>query len=334
LPAEIREHAAVIRRNAELEARLIDDLLDHSRITHGKLSLIPGAVDVHAILSAAEEVVKSESSGKGVRVVIEKHAAEHHVKGDAARLQQVFWNVMKNAVKFTPIGGEVCVRTSNEDDGRLLIRVTDTGIGIPADVLPRIFTAFEQGRGSNRAYGGLGLGLAITKGIVEMHHGTIHAESKGAGQGATFRIAFATIPAPAASAGAGDNSSLRIQRSLRLLIVEDHEATRNVLARLLARAGHEVQSVGTASAAVTLLETVGPFDAMISDLGLPDQSGLELVKRAREIQPSLSAVALSGYGMEEDVQRAKAAGFMAHLVKPVPLEQLHALLDQLPAQKK
>ena len=328
LPAEVREQAGHIRRNAELETRLIDDLLDHTRITHGKLSLVLAPVDLHAILRDTEEIVKSESSAKRISVTFEKAAAQRHTRGDAARLQQVFWNVIKNAVKFTPSGGQVRVVTSNDPDGHVLVRVTDTGVGIPPDVLPRIFDPFEQGRVSNPVFGGLGLGLSISKRIVEMHQGSIHAESPGPGQGATFCISFRTIPAPA-DAHRRAPEARAAKRSLRLLIVEDHESTRHVLARVLQRAGHDVEAAATGAEAIALLQSAGPFDAMISDLGLPDQSGHELVKTARQIQPSLPAIALSGYGMEEDIERANAAGFMAHLVKPVALEHLRALLDRV-----
>ena len=331
LPAEIREQAAIIRRNAELEARLIDDLLDHSRIRHGKLTLVRAPVDLHALLSETEEIVRSEGTSKRVAIVFEKNADDCCVMGDAARLQQVFWNIIKNGVKFTPSGGEIRVATSNLD-GQIIVRVTDTGIGIAPEALPKIFQAFEQGTLATGSFGGLGLGLAITRAIVQMHGGRIVAESDGPGRGANFSVALQTIQAPAAAAPP-IAPVLAVKRAkLRLLLVEDHDSTREVLARILRRSEHQVHDAATGAAALELLASAGPFDAVISDLGLPNLNGFQLLKEIHTAQPHLPAIALSGYGMDEDVKRAKAAGFMAHLVKPVPFDQLRALLDQIAAR--
>ena len=330
LSSEVREQAAIIRRNAELEARLIDDLLDHSRIRHGKLALVRTPVDIHKLLSESEDIVRSEGTGKGVAIFFEKNAEDTCVLGDAARLQQVFWNIIKNAVKFTPAGGEVRVVTSNSD-GEVIVRVTDTGIGIPPGLLSKIFHAFEQGSLTTGSFGGLGLGLAISRAIVEMHGGRIVAESEGLGRGATFSVALKTTPAPAPPPPPTAPVLAVEAGKLRLLLIEDHDSTREVLVRILARAGHHVQDAPTGAEALTLLENAGPFDAVISDLGLPDQSGFDLLRQIRATQPQLPAIALSGYGMDEDVKRAKEAGFNAHLVKPVPFEQLRALLDQIAA---
>lgn len=331
VPAEVREQAGIIRRNAELEARLIDDLLDLSRIRHGKLTLVRGSVDLHNLLSETEEIVRSEGTSKRVGITFEKNASDHYVDGDAARLQQVFWNIIKNAVKFTPSGGEVRVVTSN-DDGELIVRVTDTGIGIAPDALPRIFDAFQQGNLATGSFGGLGLGLAITRAIVRLHGGKIVAESDGVGRGATFSVAFKTIPAPA-SATPPAEPVLAVKRgSLRLLLVEDHDSTREVLSRILRRSGHQVRGAGTGAEALEVLKSTGPFDAVISDLGLPDRNGFELLADIRAVQPGVPAIALSGYGMDEDVKRAKEAGFIAHLVKPVPFDQLRALLDHIASE--
>ena len=330
LPAEVREQAGVIRRNAELEARLIDDLLDLTRIAHGKLKLVPTTVDIHTLLSQTEEIVLSESRGKRVTVQFRKEAGEHHVLGDSARLQQVFWNVIKNAVKFTPAGKEVCVTTSNISTNRLAVQVTDSGIGIDPEALPHIFNAFEQGNVSTQRFGGLGLGLAITRAIVTMHGGSIRAESEGKDHGATFIVELNTIPAPEPTADVLAPVLAAPFRKLHLLLVEDHESTREVLARILRRCGYEVKAAGTGEEALTLATAAGPFDAVVSDLGLPDQSGFDLM-RALKAKHNLLGIALSGYGMEEDLRKAKAAGFSAHLVKPVPFDQLRALLDQVAA---
>jgi PAS domain S-box-containing protein len=328
IPADVREQAAIIRRNAELEARLIDDLLDHSRIRHGKLALVQAAVDLHKLLSETEEIVRSVGTSKRVAIVFEKNAENPFVLGDAARLQQVFWNIIKNGVKFTPSGGEVRVVTSNRE-GELIVRVTDTGAGISPNALTKIFNAFEQGSLPTGSFGGLGLGLAISRAIVQMHGGRIEAESKGLGCGATFCVTLETIAAPAPAPPPEAHVLTVESGKLRLLLVEDHDSTREVLGRILGRAGHQVHGAATGAEAVELLNAAGPFDAVISDLGLPDISGYDLLGQIRAVQPTLPAIALSGYGMDEDVKRAKDAGFNAHLVKPVPFDQLRAALDQI-----
>lgn len=331
LPPEVREQAGVIRRNTELEARLIDDLLDLTRIAHGKLKLVPTTVDIHGLLGQTEEIVLSESRGKRVNVQFLKEAAEHHVHGDSARLQQVFWNVIKNAIKFTPAGKTVRVITQNVSPERIAVRVIDEGIGVDPEVLPHIFNAFEQGNVSTQRFGGLGLGLAITKAIVTMHGGSIRAESKGKGHGATFTIELKTVREPHQQPPEVTAPTLATPtRKLRLLLVEDHDSTREVLARILRRCGYEVTAAGTGEEALKLAGTEGPLDVVISDLGLPDQSGFDLM-RTLKAKHHLPGIALSGYGMEEDLRKAKAAGFIAHLVKPVPFDQLRALLDQFAA---
>ena len=328
IPGEVREQAGIIRRNAELEARLIDDLLDHSRIRHGKLNLVRSAVDIHDVLTQTEEIVRSEGTSKRVTILFGKNARDHFVFGDSARLQQVFWNIIKNGVKFTPSGGEVRVVTRNAD-GELIVRVTDTGVGIAPDALPKIFRAFEQGNLPTGSFGGLGLGLAISRAIVEMHGGRIKAESDGIGRGATFSVILKTVAPP--MAGEPPSAPVLTVESgrLRLLLVEDHDSTREVLARILRRAGHRVHGAATGAQALEFLQTEGPFDALISDLGLPDRSGFDLLREIRVGHPNSPAIALSGYGMDEDVKRAKDAGFTAHLVKPIPFDQLRAILDQI-----
>jgi PAS domain S-box-containing protein len=328
IPSEVREQAGIIRRNAELEARLIDDLLDHSRIRHGKLNLVRSAVDIHDVLTQTEEIVRSEGTSKRVTILFGKNARDHFVFGDSARLQQVFWNIIKNAVKFTPSGGEVRVVTSN-GDGEFVVRVTDTGVGIAPDALSKIFRAFEQGNLPTGSFGGLGLGLAISRAIVEMHGGRIDAESEGIGHGATFSVVLKTV-APPLTGEPPSAPVLTVESGrLRLLLVEDHDSTREVLARILRRAGHRVHGAATGAQALQFLKSDGPFDALISDLGLPDRSGFDLLREIRVDHPSIPAIALSGYGMDEDVKRAKDAGFTAHLVKPIPFDQLRAILDQI-----
>lgn len=329
LPADTRNQAEIIRRNAQLEARLIDDLLDVTRVKHGKLKLVPNPVNLHDLLSQTEEVVKSDDTGKQVTIEFYKNASETHVRGDSARLQQVFWNIVKNAAKFTPQGGRVRVITDNPRAGRILVQVTDTGIGIEPAALPHIFNAFEQGRPGNHAkFGGLGLGLAISRAIVELHGGTIRADSAGRGKGATFSVELATIPKPASAPERTTPIVPGTGRKLRLLLVEDHDTTREVLGRILGRAGHKVYAAGNSTEALQIVASAGRFDAVISDLGLPDQSGFTLMRMLKS-KYGLPGIAISGFGMDEDIEQARAAGFSAHLTKPVAFEDLRAALDRL-----
>ncbi|MGI8820584.1 MAG: PAS domain-containing hybrid sensor histidine kinase/response regulator [Chthoniobacterales bacterium] len=329
LPLELRNQLAMMRRNIELEARLIDDLLDLTRISRGKLQIRPAFADLHQLLEQTAEMVHSDGLGKEVRIVFALEAARHHTMGDPSRLQQVFWNIIKNALKFTPAGGSVTVSTRNDVAGRIIISVTDTGIGIRPEALLQIFEAFEQGEITfQQRFGGLGLGLAISRAIVELHGGEIHAESAGVDHGSTFTVKLATIDAPRL-AGPAETTAPPLERALRLLVVEDHEATLAVLSRLLKRSGHHLTSAsslreGLAAAAV---ET---FDAVISDLGLPDGTGFELMEKLHA-NYGLRGIALSGYGMDEDLRRAQEAGFAAHLTKPIEFAQLERALEDLMA---
>ena len=327
LTEEVREQLGMMRRNIQLEARLIDDLLDLTRISRGKLTIAPVAADLHQLIQHTAEIVRSDGLGKQVRIVFVLDAARHHALADPTRIQQVFWNLIKNALKFTPTGGTITVSTYNDAEGWIVVRVEDTGVGISAEALPHIFKAFEQGdvAGQHR-YGGLGLGLAISQAIMGAHGGIIRVASEGPGRGATFTAAFPCVDASAAPAP-GTAAHPAPARGLRLLIVEDHEATRTVLTRLLTRGGHQVTTASTVADALTAFAGAR-FDAVVSDLGLPDGSGLDLMREIQRMRP-VPAIALSGYGMEEDVRQTKEAGFFAHLVKPVNLDQLRQLLDGL-----
>ena len=262
--------------------------------------------------------------------------AKPGLRGDPARLQQVFWNLLRNAIKFTPAGGRVTIRTRDETGGRLRVQVSDSGIGIQPEALLRIFHAFEQaGAGEEHRFGGLGLGLAIAHAIVDLHDGTIRAESAGLGQGATFVIELpgareqpsGLIPLPLTRSGAATPAP-PVVRPLRLLLVEDHEPTLTVLGRLLTRAGHHVTLPPPSPPPCTQRRSRA-FDVVISDLGLPDGTGLDLLNRLLLLQPRIRAIALSGYGMEEDLRRSVEAGFFAHLVKPVDFDQLRRVLREV-----
>ncbi len=328
LPLAVREQLGMMRRNIELEARLIDDLLDLTRISRGKLQIAPVPSDLHELIQHTAEIVRSDGHGKQARIEFKNEATRSFALADPTRIQQVFWNLIKNALKFTPTGGTITVRTRNDDEGWILVSVADTGIGIGEDALPHIFNAFEQGdiAGQHR-YGGLGLGLAISRAIMEVHGGAIRVASDGPGRGATFTVALASVDAPSASAHLIAPPAAP-PRGLDLLIVEDHETTRLVLTRLLERNGHRIATASTMSEALAAFAK-HRFDVVISDLGLPDGSGLDLMREIQRQRP-VHAIALSGYGMEEDLRQTKAAGFFAHLVKPINLDQLRLLLDQIP----
>ena len=325
---ELRRQFGMMRRNVELEARLIDDLLDLTRVSRGKLQLLfSGPVDVHSLLAHSEQIVHSDARNKSLVLRLELTANEHHVAGDAARINQVFWNLLKNAIKFTPAGGQITVRTANPTPGQLVLTVSDNGIGIDQQTLPFVFRAFEQGdiRGLQPC-SGLGLGLSISKAIVELHGGTIRVESAGPGLGAVFTVELSTVlPFPEAQIQASRPRRFT-GKSYRLLVVEDHEPTLAVLTRLLRDQGHDVMPASTVQDALALASD-HTFDFVISDLGLPDGSGIDLMMQLSN-DYGLRGIALTGYGMAEDLAKTERAGFLAHLVKPINVDQLHRVLER------
>jgi len=329
LPTDVHNDLSLIRRNATLEARLIDDLLDLTRFAWGKLRLELRTLDVHAVLADAFSNCEAEARDKQQHVNIEMGAEEHFVNGDPMRLQQVFWNIIRNAIKFTPEGGNITIRTSNPRDGAVRVEVIDTGIGITSEALSRIFMAFEQEeRSLKERSGGLGLGLSISKALVEGHGGMISARSEGKGRGTTFSVELPTvpaetIPAPAAPA-AGDE---QVARGRRILLVEDHPDTARLMARLLSQHGYSVRTAGTVAAALHLAGSE-EFDLVISDIGLPDGSGLDVMNEVRKTKP-IRGIALTGFGAETDVERSKQAGFAAHVTKPIDLNQLRMEIERV-----
>ncbi len=334
---EVRQALAVIRRNVELEARLIDDLLDVTRIAKGKLQLSFEITSVHEALQRSYEICREDILAKKLAFEFRLKATSEHVNGDPARLQQVFWNLIKNAVKFTPEGGSISVETSNPAPDQIEIRAIDNGIGIAPEKMTKIFNAFEQGQSSiTRKFGGLGLGLAISKAMVRAHGGTITATSDGAEKGSVFRIVLNTVPAPAATKKTERRAPVLpgsapapkgAPRKTHLLVVDDHHDTCLGMKMLLERRGYRITLAHTADQAVERAQEE-KFDLLISDIGLPDRSGYELMKELRETR-SLRGIALSGFGMESDVNRARAAGFSEHLTKPINFERLDAAIRNL-----
>lgn len=328
----VRSDIEIIGQAIALQAKLVDDLLDITRITGGKLRLELHPLDAHAALRHACEVLNTEAQERQIEITLDLAAPEHSIEADAVRIQQIFWNLLKNAVKFTAPGGVVAVRTGNapEDKKALLIEIADTGVGIEPEMLGKIFDPFVQEEHAGaRRFGGLGLGLAIARNLIELQNGRIRAQSGGRDQGATF---FIELPLAAVSAPRAPDSSQPAapaapnQPARHILLVEDHELTRTTLARLLRRLGHHVAVAATAAQARELAGTK-KCDLIISDLGLPDGDGHTLVTELRYTH-SLPAIALSGYGMEEDLERSRKSGFFIHLVKPI---DIHALKDAIAA---
>ena len=346
LPDDVLSDLATIRRNVELEARLIDDLLDLTRISKGKLELVRRQVDLNDLVSQALEICKDGIAEKGLTVETELRATRAHAHADAARVLQAFWNVLKNAVKFSRPGGRVEVQTADGDDGMFVLTVRDEGIGIASDELESIFDTFRQGnRLVTRQFGGLGLGLSIGQSLVELHGGAIRAASDGPGRGSTFTI---ELPADVSLQTAGNGTGLPSDPSaaaedsgtaghdeeaavepLRLLLVEDHRDTATIMARLLRRMGHCV-TISTNLAEARAAADADTFDLVVSDLGLPDGSGNELMRGLRD-KHGLRGICLSGFGMVADVDESRESGFERHLVKPVNLDELQSALAELTA---
>ena len=359
-----RDRLEVVRRNVELEARLIDDLLDITRITRGKMDLDVRPMDLCSVIHLALEVCRPDIEARGLEVGLDLEPASCTIHGDTARLEQVFWNLLRNAIKFTPQGGCVGVRSRVEND-QAVVEVSDSGRGIEPEFTSRIFQAFEQTAGtSGHRFGGLGLGLSICKGLAEMHGGTIEAHSEGLGKGATFTVRLplgqaaaagtSNVGQPGASAAAAHPPSGRegghgsepmgasdqapscpgpstpagrtqLRPCLRLLVVEDHLDTAEMLECLLTAEGHQVTRTADVASALRAVSE-SPFDLLISDLGLPDRSGIDLMRELRARGNTLPGIALSGYGRDSDVQQSMQAGFAAHVLKPVDTDRLLAVL--------
>jgi signal transduction histidine kinase/ActR/RegA family two-component response regulator len=339
LPPRVRADFNTIRKNVEMEARLIDDLLDLTRIERGKIILEKKLLDPHAVLRDAIAQVREEINQKQINLVLQLKAARHMVFADAVRLQQIFWNLLKNAVKFTPEKGKIMVET-NSDSNKLFVKVSDTGIGITPQEMAGIFNAFSQSEpsGTNgHRFGGLGLGLSISQKLAELHSGKILAASEGRDRGASFTLEM-PMAAPAEAGrkspteGAPEGASSCVPaKSIRILLVEDHEPTRSTLAGLLVRRRYQVAEAGTVAEARALADKRS-FDLLITDIGLPDGSGYDLMSELCK-KNQLRGIALTGYGMEHDVARSEDVGFDAHLTKPVRIQSLEAALEEVTTKR-
>ncbi len=323
LSPPLRDDIAMIRRNVELEARMIDDLLDLTRIGSDEIRLRCEVVDVHAALKDALDSCRAQVQAKRLEVTLDLGAERHHAWADRVRLRRVFACLLDNASRFTPEGGRIRLRTEGDGTGRLRVTVEDTGVGIEPEALGKVFDAFEQaGRTVTRGRGGLGVGLCIARTLVEKHGGTLTAASGGRGKGAAFTLGLSAVPVTPAAPAAPDAGPVR---TLSILLVEDHEDTLRVIARLLKGLGHAVTTARGVGEALGLA-SLERFDLLVSDIGLPDGSGLDIMREIRD-RHGVRGIALSGFGQDADIARSRDAGFEDHLVKPVDFDVLRTRIE-------
>ncbi|HEX8137216.1 MAG TPA: ATP-binding protein [Pyrinomonadaceae bacterium] len=334
-----------IERNAKAQAQLVEDILDVSRVITGKLRLSVGSVDMAAVINAAIDAVQLAADSKCIQLAVTLDPSARHLSGDAGRLQQVIWNLLSNAIKFTPKGGRIEVRLERAADRQVQIRVTDTGEGIAPEFLPFIFDRFSQGDpSSTRRHGGLGLGLAIVRHLVELHGGTVRADSPGCGHGSTFTIQLPlATPAerpkgrpPEVERSSAKETETRPERTqsldgVRVLLVDDDQDTLNMLAVILSEYGAALHTASTAAAALEVLRWYEP-DVLVSDLAMPDEDGYSLINKVRALEAKgsrqIPAVALTAYVRVEDRARALSAGFNMFVPKPVePAELITSILS-------
>lgn len=339
--AETRQAIAAIEKSAEIQAQLIDDVLDVSRITAGKMTFNPAPVDLGPVVSAAMTTVHPAAAAKGIEIVADVAPLLPSVLGDEGRLQQIIWNLLSNAVKFTPRGGTITVKV--EAVGSVLrLSVTDSGKGIDPAYLPYAFEPFSQEDGSmTRSHQGIGLGLSIVRSLVELHGGRIRAHSDGTGRGATFTVELPFIEAGTALAGRRTKGPTPVPsepgpelpqlRGLRVLIIDDQEFTRDLVNAILRRAGAETHVAGSVREGLKQFESTSP-DLVVCDLAMPEEDGFEFLRAVRSRPVSSSAIpviALTAFGRPEDRQQALAAGFDAYLKKPVDPQELASTVLRL-----
>ena len=323
----------MIRRNVDVESHLIDDLLDITRISKGKLELSMKTLDAHAEVNQAVAMCRAEAEAKKIQVEIDFRAANHHVAADEARFQQIIWNLLKNAIKFSREKGKVTISSRNESPDQLTISVQDHGIGIAPDVIHRIFDPFEQGeRSSKQRFGGLGLGLAISKSLAQAHGASLVAKSDGPNCGATFSLTTRTVPSAPGGAELSETKLRVSEGAFRILLVDDHADTCAILEKLLTGHGHRVTAAHDMSSALGCAEGER-FDLVVSDVGLPDGSGMELMTHLKATS-RIPGIAMSGFGTSADIERSLGAGFSEHLVKPITMERLESAIEAVMRSKR
>ena len=330
--------AEALRRNAQSQSQLINDLLDLSRLQRGKISLNQETVSLPAIIDSAVETVREDAAAKRIDIGVNVSDQLLLVDGDRLRLQQIAWNVLNNAVKFTPAGGSIRISLKNDNSDAVLV-VSDTGQGIDPVFLPHVFEMFRQADGSNsRKHGGLGIGLALVRQLVQLHGGTISAESDGANKGAQFTIRLPLIrePQPLASPSmaASGGVELSVFALKSFLILDDSEDTLGMLEQLLKVSGAKVTTASKGADALRIAAD-NEFDVILSDISMPEMDGFEFLQRLRKIKgrEHVPVIAITGFGRIRDIERARAAGFYSHLTKPLNLQSLSEVLQQLAASK-
>jgi PAS domain S-box-containing protein len=324
IPEDLKSFIDIAIHNVNLEARIVNDLLRVTEISAGKLQLNKTPVEMHTLIHKVVPISSKAIKEKHIELTLDLRAKKTFIEGDETRLHQVMANLLENALKFTPEHGKIRIATENIDD-RLLVKVIDTGIGIRQELLPVIFNTFEQGESSiHRQFGGLGLGLSISKGLLELHGGTLKADSEGIGKGSTMSFELQTIEAPK-SPGQVKLPSLASGQKISILVVEDNHHTLQALKTLLVRRGYHVSTAETLGGAIEQLREF-EFDLVISDLGLPDGSGLTIMQHVP--QSRTRAIAVSGFCSEEDIRKSKEAGFVEHLAKPFDFKRLQEALDK------
>jgi len=337
---KIRHAVDVIERSGKAQTQLIDDLMDTARIISGKLRLEVRPVNLVSVIEQAVQTVLPGADAKVISLETKLPFEISQITGDPARLQQVIWNLLSNAIKFTPQGGRVTMWLERVDP-HISIMVSDTGKGIAPDFLPYVFDRFRQAnRSSSRRYGGLGLGLALVKYLVELHGGTIEAASAGEGQGSTFTVSLpiraVTTPLGGQMAKVKSPEGAKMLAGLRALVVDDEENARELLESALRQYGADVVAVSSAAEAYALITTTPPQeipDVILTDIEMPDEDGYSLIRRVREWEGEhglyIPAVALTAYGRTEDRLRALRAGFQLHVAKPVQLSELAVVVTSL-----
>ncbi len=324
IPDDMRSFIEIAIHNVNLEARIVNDLLRITEISAGKLQLNKVAVEIHELVHKVIPVASKALQDKHIELLLELKATESHVAADEVRLHQVLANLLENALKFTPEHGKIAISTWNRGDS-IAVSVSDTGIGIRQELLPVIFNTFEQGESSiHRKFGGLGLGLSISKGLIELHGGQLHAASDGIGKGTTMSFELETIKAPA-TPGQITAPFASSGEMVSILVIEDNKHTLQALKTLLQRRGYEVDTAETLAEAREKLLATG-YDVVISDLGLPDGSGLSVIEYLKDRKTK--AIAVSGFCSEEDMRKTREAGFVEHLAKPFDFKRLLEALDK------
>jgi signal transduction histidine kinase/CheY-like chemotaxis protein len=318
---------AMIRRNIELETQLIDDLLDFTRIARDKMQLRFAPMDAHHAVSNVVEICRAEATFKRLHVDLNLRAKSCHLIADTAKFQQIIWNLLKNAIKFTPEGGDITISSDNPSEAVFAVSVRDTGIGMEPEVMQRIFDPFEQGnRSFEHRFGGLGLGLAISKSLAQAHGGTVTAQSDGPNRGSTFTLLMEAVPQGEAAGVASKAVTDSARQALKILLVDDHHDTCAALEKLLARRGHLVAVSHDVQSAMDAAVR-NKFDLLISDIALPDGTGMDLMNQLRAIA-NVPGIAISGFGNDGDIERSLQAGFSEHLIKPIKLDKLEAAIER------